>query len=266
MGYIENFVKNENLEFRYVKGNTQIYNEMQFHPYVELYFFIGGNAEYVSDHTRQFLSHCQLVIIPQGKYHYFSVPKDSVSDYERCVINVFPGFSCYAQLADAIKDKEILSFSQTDRIAEHFNYLINSYTTFSSEDFEVVLEAVVRDIVYLIKYEKPSKETEVVQGGSLAVELVDYINEHYTEAISLKDISEKFNYSASYLLHIFKKKYGIGIKNYVLQKRLNAVRLDILQGAKIQESSRKHGFGDYPSFYRLYKKTFGCSPSDNEKQ
>jgi AraC-like DNA-binding protein len=265
MSFVDNFLKGDELDFRYVKGNTQVYSSMQFHHFCELYFFIGGNAEYVSSRSRRKLKPNQLVIIPPNAYHHFSVNRVDTSEYERCVINVYPRFPLYGVLMSAIKNKEILTFYENERLVDNIRYLMDCFENLEREDFKSVLSAVVCDIVFIIKNRQCENTKENESSKSIASKIAEYVNAHYKENLTLGAIAEKFNYSVSYLSHVFKSEFGIGIKNYILQKRLNAVQSEFLQGGKIQEISVNYGFEDYPSFFRLYKKTFGASPSETKK-
>ena len=49
---------------------------------------------------------------------------------------------------------------------------------------------------------------------------------------------------------------------YILYKRMAVVRKELAMGAPAAEAASRAGFGDYSSFFRAYKKMFGCAPSD----
>lgn len=261
----DRYFEGAHLEFRYTKGNAHIYHTMQFHPFCELYFFLNGSAEYINSHGRHRLMPNQLVMIPPGNYHYFHVEEANLSSYERCILNVYPEFPLYDELLRAVNGREILRFSASDRMVQHFRYLQGGTFVMEPKDLDTVLSAVATEILYLIKYADAESVFVSEDVPSVSGALMDYIDAHYKEPINLSDLSARFNYSVSYLSHLFKKKYGIGIKNYILQKRLNAVHSGILCGEKIREAARAYGFEDYPAFFRLYKKSFGTAPSESKK-
>lgn len=248
------------IEFIYTKGSNNIYNSMQFHSYYELYFFLNGNVEYICNHFRHNLSPNQLIIIPPGEYHNLHV-LGNANDYERCVLNIHPFFFEKNFPTEILKEKYILEFSDSDRITEHFRYLINCRKHISKQDYETILSAVATDIMYLIKYSKKSHLNSNSYHDTIPAQLIKYIDKNFTNDISLDSIAKKFNYSVSHICHIFKESYGISIKQYILQKRLNCVHAEILQGKKVQKVSQAYGFKNYPAFFRIYKKTFGIAPS-----
>ena len=90
--------------------------------------------------------------------------------------------------------------------------------------------------------------------------MVDYINSHLFEALSLEKIAEHFFISASQANRIFKKSIGSSIWEYVIIKRLMAAKDMIENGEGARTASEKCGFSDYSSFYRAYRKKYGTSP------
>lgn len=88
-----------------------------------------------------------------------------------------------------------------------------------------------------------------------------YIDEHYTEKIDLNSLSQMFHFSVSSLCHVFKSDFGISIKKYILQKRINGCHLALLQGEHSEAVCEAFGFSNYSTFFRAYKKQFGVAPS-----
>jgi len=251
--------KYKNIEFQHTKGKTDIYGRM-FHDYYEIYILLNGNVEYVSDSMRQTLSPNQPVVIPPGKYHQFIVT-DAPDEYERLVLNIYPDIFEKDVLKNALSGKELLSLTATDRIIKNLYYLKESVLNVSESDFGYILSAIATDIIFLIKN---NSDTEIPTSGSLrplSLELMLYINEHYTEQINLKKLSEETHFSISALCHIFKEDFGISIKKYIIQKRMNASNLALQNGENPEEVSIKFGFSNYSTFYRDYKKHFGICPS-----
>ena len=52
----------------------------------------------------------------------------------------------------------------------------------------------------------------------------------------------------------------IGLKKYIMQKKIYAAHADLSGGISPMDVCEKYAFGDYSIFYRLYKKTFETSP------
>lgn len=48
----------------------------------------------------------------------------------------------------------------------------------------------------------------------------EYLDEHYTEKLTLDDLAEKFFINKFYLSKIFKEAYGTTVNNYLISKRI----------------------------------------------
>lgn len=85
-----------------------------------------------------------------------------------------------------------------------------------------------------------------------------YIMGHISEDISVKDLCNVFKVSRSRLYEAAKQYLGVGIAEYIKQKRIEAAK-DYLKnsGNPITEISEKAGFSDYNYFCRVFKKTVG---------
>lgn len=92
---------------------------------------------------------------------------------------------------------------------------------------------------------------------------VDYINQHYSEEITLKGLAEEVNKSPSYFSCIFKKEMGLNFNEYLNQVRIRkAKELLRMPDMVIYEVAEKTGFHDYKYFTKVFKKLCGCSPSE----
>ena len=88
----------------------------------------------------------------------------------------------------------------------------------------------------------------------------NWLNEHYAENITVDSLCQKFHYSRSALFNTFKNELNQGIMEHV-----NLIRLEksksLLLTHKISEVSYMVGFNDNNYFSRIFKKTYGISPS-----
>ena len=62
----------------------------------------------------------------------------------------------------------------------------------------------------------------------------------------------------------FSQKMKIGLKKYIMQKKIYAAHKDISKGLAPSDTCEKYSIGDYSTFYRLYKKHFGSSPREKK--
>lgn len=101
---------------------------------------------------------------------------------------------------------------------------------------------------------------------SLLHQVLQYLNEHCTEDISVAQVAAVFHLTPSYLAHWFKNCTGLSPWNYVILRRLKRANDLISQGHSAEEACYRVGFDNYANFFRLYKKHTGISPSQFKKQ
>ncbi|MGE4353376.1 MAG: AraC family transcriptional regulator [Oscillospiraceae bacterium] len=97
---------------------------------------------------------------------------------------------------------------------------------------------------------------------SLVRELIDYINLHLSEELSLEALSNATNYNAAYLCRIFKDITNNTLSRYITEKRINTAILMMGDGRSLSEISLEVGFRNYSSFYKAFKKITGIGPED----
>lgn len=96
---------------------------------------------------------------------------------------------------------------------------------------------------------------------------LEYINEHFSENISLQDVADNINISKNYLCDIFKKELGITFINYVTNLRIEKAKEYLANSdMKMYEVSSAVGYNDYAYFSQIFKKHTGTTLSAYRKK
>ena len=101
----------------------------------------------------------------------------------------------------------------------------------------------------------------------VAEQVVTYIEDHYSEKISLDQIAENMYLSPFYISRIFKGETGNTPIRHLINLRLEKAR-ELLEGGyqgSIQEVAALVGYDDAYHFSKLFKKRYGISPSQARK-
>ncbi len=98
--------------------------------------------------------------------------------------------------------------------------------------------------------------------------MVNYLEDHYNEKISLDQIAENMYLSPFYISKIFKSETGDTPIHHLINIRLEKARELLAEGyeGSIQEVAASVGYDDAYHFSKLFKKRYGISPSQARKK
>ncbi len=100
----------------------------------------------------------------------------------------------------------------------------------------------------------------------LVYKILDFINEHFSEPLTLDLISAEFFISKSNLSHMFKKETGLSPMQYMMQRRIGqAQSLLVETSSAIQDIGDDLGFNDNAHFFKMFKKYVGVTPKEYRK-
>ncbi|MFC5406694.1 helix-turn-helix domain-containing protein [Cohnella soli] len=125
----------------------------------------------------------------------------------------------------------------------------------TTEIQKVVL--LVRQIVSAHGHDSgPPESTKAVES------LMHFMESFYREEITMKDLADLVYHHPSYLIRLFKQSTGMTPFQYLNRLRMNAA-INHLSNSDlpIQDIVRLTGYGSIHYFSRLFKNTYGVSPS-----
>ncbi len=94
-------------------------------------------------------------------------------------------------------------------------------------------------------------------------EINAYIQKHYRESISLKELSEQLFLSEGYLSRYFKSNYGVTFSTYIKGVRLSHAMDDLLYTEiPITQIAYDNGFSSVSFFNRVFKEQYHKIPSE----
>ncbi len=90
---------------------------------------------------------------------------------------------------------------------------------------------------------------------------MDFIDAHYEESLTVRQISREAYLSASRLSHIIKGELGITLGDYIARVRIEKAK-GLLRGKDlpISQIAQEVGFPDQSYFTKVFKKIEKCTP------
>ncbi len=128
-----------------------------------------------------------------------------------------------------------------------------------------LITQLVAQIATLIEKSDPA-DLYSASSNKNANQIIDYINRHYTEEITLNTLANRFHFSKYYISHLFKDCVGVSPYDYLIIRRLYICNNLIRGKHTIKEACFLAGFNNYSNFYRLYKKHFKITPQQFKEQ
>lgn len=150
-------------------------------------------------------------------------------------------------------------------ILQQFGQINAAPQPFSSLDRMVLLFSLTKLLGQYCVGQRKEKKT--VKRLERMKEIINYIDQHYKEEISLENIADSFHYSSAHLSRLFKEHVGFNFYEYLQSVRLmNTIdQLKSSEDVSLLDCSLEHGFPNAKSFIMTFKKMYGCTPSEWRK-
>ena len=145
----------------------------------------------------------------------------------------------------------------------YYNYLKKIYEYSLSENRDIIsLKNMLAGFIHLTLADKKNKS------GSPERETADYfsstlkyINEHFSEPLTLSKLAGRINIAPEYLSRLFHSQCGITLAKYIQSIRLKyAYNLIANTDIPIKDICLHSGFNSVSHFIRAFKSTYNVSP------
>ena len=129
--------------------------------------------------------------------------------------------------------------------------------------FDDLSEALERARMHIFgENRNESVEAQPEQDKTVIQQLVSYINNHISEGVSLKVLSNMFHMNPNYISQYFKNETGMNYSAYLLMLRINKAKNLLMNSDRsVAEVAQMTGFKDYRLFSRTFKQETGLTPS-----
>ncbi|OMF38858.1 AraC family transcriptional regulator [Paenibacillus sp. FSL H8-0548] len=249
------------------------------HDYIEIVYVMAGDGyHYVGDIVERTYKGC-LYVLPVGTSHVFrpsgASNKNKLIVYNLCIrpefldeltvwllrysdnqpFTIFKGSpGTYV----AIVDKSMELVSLFEHMYREFSEMKSSFTT---SIFGSLMQLSVR-ISRIWHQEVLSEDGDNVHLSSNLSNILDYVHLHFTERLTVEQLSAKFGISSRHFIRLFQSATGTGFSEFLQHKRVEyACRLLLETDFKIAYIAKSSGYKDTGHFNALFHKIVGTSPS-----
>ena len=280
---IKQFLSDENqkiplIAFRYSRDNINEKTDVKFSRPMraEIYVHLSGDGTFfIGDHMYK-LTYGDILIYNKDEVHFSTIESNTV--WERFVIFFMPEHFTFIRSIN----EELLSFFYQ---RENYEYNLISlpeqqrkrlidlcFQTIEHDgesEFDIQLN-LFTNFLQILKmvnqgYVRPAVEQQKTKTPKIIKDVIEYINRHFHEAITLEQMAKHFSISKSHLSSYFRKYIGVSPYEYLLNVRLEQAKRLLTHGGSITDVCYACGFSDYSHFIQFFKKRTGMTPHKYQK-
>lgn len=249
--------------------------ELHHHDFYEIYYLVSGDVTYVIEGRLCRVLPGDLLLISPQELHQVSITP-GMEPYERYVLWI--DRTAVRRLSSGDTDLERHldpmrpGYTNLLRLTREQRQQVRSLmeALFQEADGagfggDILRNALVTALLVQINRmaDQHAREPDVlVHSSRLVSELVEYVNQHYRERLTLEGLAERFYVSKYHLSHEFQKHMGTGVYKYIQKKRLQIARQLLAGGEHPSTVSGLCGFADYAGFYRAFVGEYGVAPRE----
>lgn len=270
----ENFGNNTILQFNFQMKRFNLGKHL--HQFAELVYCIDGELIVMVNNTVITLHRDDYIFIMPLQIHAFSTPVGSNSVVSAFSLEYFPeiknksGFfrgtgektGCSEMFKYAFLEGGLgavkFSEAEPEESPDARNALALNYSDLTNLEYLIRFKAAIYSL-----FSGCDTMEDGQKNGSDAVErLLLWLNEHFTDPITLGDAAAALNYSRNYLSHRIKKVLGMSFSDVISTFRIVKAKELLERGKTALDAALDSGFGSERNFYRVFQKSTGMTPRE----
>lgn len=250
-------------------------NRGHFHNCYELLYLVSGSRLVsISEKTYTLNAGDMLIVEPYVKHMLTSAPNNAA--YARYLMSISP--DSFNNILTNAETRQLFANMKTQIM--HFNnsskiecFMKEICSKFSSGEHLARKLANLQTILMIYECSGLcSSVTDIELNGDSRpnndiINALNYINEHFSEPLTLEILCDRLHTSKSSFYRQFTKTVGIPPMHYVTQKRIIMAHNYLLSNPKasIAEIAEKTGFSTASSMTRFIKEIYGKTPTEIRK-
>jgi len=216
------------------------------HPYIELIYFLEGKMKLTAAGSHMNVSMYDTLVYPADCLH-----QDGKNLEMDCEI-----ICLWVDIPELVLDKIILMHEHNRNIRDLFLFIYNE------QHRENAMPYMVENAVKLLLMAILRDQSELPEGEQFLNQIIQYIDRHYNEKITLDQLSQRIHISKSYLTRRFRQYTGETVVNYINKLRVQYAREMLINTDRnMAEIAWEVGFESPKYFHRVFKRETGESPA-----
>lgn len=236
-----------------------------FHDYYVIGFVEGGRRHLWCKGQEYDLKEGDLILFNPRDNHYCSPLDGEILDYR--AVNIGP--EIMLRTVKEITGKEftphftanvIYQSDITRCLGDLYDAILRNAPRLEKEEaFFFLLQQVLQECV------DSFEEIDISQPNQQIKTLCSYMEQHFSENITLDDLLAMTSFGKSYLLRSFTKQVGVSPYRYLQTIRINRAKKYLEQGIAPIDVASMSGFTDQSHFSNFFKDFIGLTPKQYQR-
>ena len=237
-------------------------HKAHFHDEYEIYYLLSGSRQfYINDRVYPINSSSLAFVDGETMHRTFS---ENEEPHTRIVVCVKKSKlqKDFPMLISAFSGGGVLILNPAEQ--EKFRFLFDMLKNECENCRPMQHEAIssITAKLFIDVFRLVNKASSVENDCcSAALNVINYINTHYSKKFTLEDISKDCNISVSHLTRLFKISTGYSVIEYANNLRIKkAAELIKSTNLSISEIATRTGFSSFSYFGKMFSECYGVSP------
>ena len=257
--------------------NCEIFRSLYLHWHDEMEFiFIESGSGLVRLNRETLHVHKgDLLVVNRGVLHSMKTDPRNILYYKSIVFdpNYLAGMTgdlCQEQLITPLITHQAEFIHRISPNATGYEHLLQIFEQIHTcyNEKEPYYYVKLKSLFYAFFYEMlaanhitPADQTEQNKSLASIKYVLDYINAHYNEPLTAKELTELSNYSEYYFMKLFRQYTGKTLIEYINDLRLEKSKTLLLHSdASVTEVALECGFNNTSYYIKKFQQANGMSP------
>ncbi len=239
--------------------STNLNYPPHLHKQFELMYVLSGEITVTINNETKELFPGDIAVSFPNTIHSLKTPGDS-----RILLMIFDSYLADIPSVNPLKKKPLSAFIAADRLHKDIPYCMNALLNIPKPYEAGSDSSLVKGYLTVILC-RLLENLELTQGQADDLNLVHqvlvYIDEHFTDPLTLEQIAGKLNTSKYYLSRIFHNQFHTSFNLYLNNQRIRMAKYLLSStDLSVTEISFQSGFESMRTFYRAFNGICNITP------
>ncbi len=259
---------NQQIEFT-LDHNHQTFQKLSnphSHDSLEVMLCLSNGGMFCVNDRLLPLYYGTLVVIQNKVDHYCVVDVSKFNRYSLRIPNhTLETISSLQSDFKSIFENSVFSVNLTEEQTTTLKHLMDQCLTCGIEfggDFRRIIFffQILLALAKILRQVPQGREATISRDYQKILPIIQYIHNHYSEEVSVQQLSSLCYLSKGYLSHLFHDVTGFSIKGYLINYRIRQACGLLSRGHSVQDSGSAVGFSNSAYFIQSFKRIVGITP------